>query len=198
MPTEPARRDRHLLGEFGAPQRRHRIAALARALEDVAAPIDDAADVAGLSRYADLEFDLVVTGFDFSEAERPIIDCRALRNARSPVASRRFAHDLEVPRIEAPTLRPIMQRGAADRVHHRMDRKPWRIGRRGVRPMRRNLAIGLLGRLRPAAEIVAQLVWRKIPRREPRAGLNPNHFEPGAGKRQGSHAADRPKPDNDD
>src|SRR5208283_4400394 len=60
VPADPARSAGHAFGELGAAQRRHRIAALARALEDVAAAIDDAVDIAGLAGHADLVLDLVV------------------------------------------------------------------------------------------------------------------------------------------
>src|SRR4029077_13610529 len=98
-------------------------AALARAFEDVAARIDGAVDVAGLARDANLVLDLVVVGLEFLKPERPILHCRALRDARSPVAPRGLAHHPEIPRVEPPALRPIMQRRAADSVHHRMDRE---------------------------------------------------------------------------
>ena len=61
-----------------------------------------------------------------------------------------------------------------------------------------NFAVRLLGRLRPAAEIVAELVRRKIARREPRACLQADHVEPGPHDRKGSHAANRSQTDDDD
>ena len=198
VPAELARGARHAFGEFGAAQRRHRIAALARPLEDVAARIDDAVDVAGLAGHADLVLDLVVIGLELLEPERPILHRRALGHARGAVAPRRLAHHLEVPGIEPPALRPVVQRGAADRVHHRMNGQPRRIGRRRVRPVGRDFAVRLLRRLRPAAEIVAQLVGREVARGEPGARLEPDHLEPGARQRQRGDAADRAEPDDDD
>ncbi len=64
--------------------------------------------------------------------------------------------------------------------------------------MGRDLAVRLLRRLRPAAEIVAQLVGGEIARREPGAGLEPDHLEPCARERQRGDAADRAEPDDDD
>src|SRR5215475_352344 len=78
MPPQLVRGRCHALGEFGAPQRRHRIAAPARSLEDIAARIDGAADVARLARHANLIFDLVVIGLKLLKPERPILDCGAL------------------------------------------------------------------------------------------------------------------------
>src|SRR5262252_2086421 len=79
-----------------------------------------------------------------------------------------------------------------------MDRKAWRIGCRCVRTMSRNLAVRFLGGLRPAAEVVTQLVGREIPRREPGAGLEADHLKPRPCQRQGSDAADGAKPDDND
>ena len=198
MPAEPARGGRHVLGELGAGERRHRIGARARALEDVAALVDGAADIAGLAGDADLVLDLVVEGLELLEPERPVLHRRALGDARGAVAARGFAHHPEVPRIEPPALRPVVQRGAADRVHHGMDGKARRIGRRRVGAMGGDLAVGLLRRLRPAAEIVAQLVGREIARRQPGAGLDADHVEARARERQRGDAADRAQPDDDD
>jgi hypothetical protein len=57
-----------------------------------------------------------------------------------------------------------VQRRAADAVHHHVERGARIVRRRSVRPMDGNLAIALLRRLRPAAEIVAQLVGREVAR----------------------------------
>jgi hypothetical protein len=64
--------------------------------------------------------------------------------------------------------------------------------------MGRDLAVRLLRRLRPAAEIVAQFVGGEIARREPGAGLEPDHLEPRARKWQRGDTADRAEPDDDD
>ena len=61
-----------------------------------------------------------------------------------------------------------------------------------------DLAVGLLRRLRPAAEIVAQLVGREIARRQPGAGLDADHVEARARERERGDAADRAEPDDDD
>src|SRR3954469_4804459 len=113
MPAEPARRRRHVLGELGAGERRHRVFAGTRALEDVAALVDGARDVAGLAGDADLVLDLVVPGLERLEPERPVLPRGALGDARGAVAARGLAHHLEVPRVEPPALRPVVQRGAA-------------------------------------------------------------------------------------
>ena len=63
------------------------------------------------------------------QPERPILDGRALWYASRAVAARGFADDLEVPWIEPPALRPVVQGRAADRIHHWMDSEARRIGR---------------------------------------------------------------------
>ena len=77
----------HHVGEPRAAQRRHRDTRVARPFEDVAAAIDRAVDVAGLARDADLVLDLVVVRLEFVETERPVLDRRALRDARRAVAA---------------------------------------------------------------------------------------------------------------
>ncbi len=124
MPPEPSRRPGHELGEPGAPQRRHGVVATARPLENVAARVDLAADVPRLTRHTDRLFHPVVVRLELLEAERPILHGGARGNSPGAVPARRLADDLEVPRVEAPALRPVVQRGAADRVHHRVDGRP--------------------------------------------------------------------------
>src|SRR5438093_5007440 len=124
MPSERARRGRHILQELGAAQRRHWIAALARTFERVAVRIDRPADVARLSGYADFMLDAVVVRLELVETERPILDGRSRGNPRRTVSTLRLAHHLEIPRVQPPALRPVMQRRTADRVLHRMQRWP--------------------------------------------------------------------------
>src|SRR5206468_2593885 len=105
------------------------------------------------ARHADFVLDLVVIRLQFAESERPVFDRRALWNSSGAVAALRLGDDLEVPRIQAPALRPIMQRGAADGVLHRVDdaARRWRGG--CGRARRRDFVIRLLNALRPTAEI---------------------------------------------
>src|SRR5262245_33039929 len=122
MPAERPRRRRHAVEELVAAQRRHWIWTLAQTFEGIALGIDLAVDVAGLPRHADFVLDLVVVRLELVEAERPVLDRRALRNARRTVALLCFADDPEVPRIQPPALRPVVQAGAADGVLHRVNR----------------------------------------------------------------------------
>src|SRR6185295_20333066 len=92
-PAERLRRRRHLVEELVAAQRRHRIATLARTFERIAARIDLAVDVAGLTRHADFVLDLVVVRLELVEAERPVLDRRSFRDSRRAVAPLRLAHD---------------------------------------------------------------------------------------------------------
>ena len=61
-----------------------------------------------------------------------------------------------------------------------------------------NLAVRLLSRLRPAAEVVAQFVRSEIARGEPSTRFDPDHLEPSLRKREGSDASNRPEADDDD
>ncbi len=197
VPAEAARRRGHQIDEAGAAQRRHRVRPLARTFEDVAARIDRALDVAGLARDADFVFHLVVVRLELVEAERPVFDRRSLRHARRAVAPGGLAHDLEVPRVEPPALRPVMQRGAADGVHHRV--AAGARGRRGrVDAMGRHLLLRLLHRLRPVADVVADFIRREVALGEPRARLEADHIEARQRQRQHRHAAGRAQADDDD
>src|SRR5207249_7793675 len=97
VPAERSGGRGHLVEKSGAVERRHRVLALAHALEDVAALVDLALDVAGLARDADLVFDLVVVRLELFESQGPVLDRGTLGDARRPVAPLRFADDLEVP-----------------------------------------------------------------------------------------------------
>src|SRR5262249_53079546 len=120
MPRKRARGRSHLVDESGRTERRHGILARARPFKDVAAVVDFSADVSGLAGDADRPFDLVVIRLEFVIVEGPVFDSRSLRNAGSAIASNRFAANLEVPRVEPPALRPVMNRRSANRVHHGM------------------------------------------------------------------------------
>ena len=198
MPAEPARRPGHLLDEAGPAQRRHRVGAAPRSLEDVAAFVDHAADVAGLPGDPDRVLDPVVVLLQRVEAERPVLHRRPHRQPRRAVAPRRLADDPEVPRVEPPALRPVVQRGAADRVHHRVQRAARRIGGRRVAAMHRDLAVRLLRRLGPAAVVVEQLVRRVVAGAQPRPRLETGHVQTGLRQRQHGDPAHRAEADHDD
>ena len=92
MPAKRARRRRHEVRETGAAQRRHRILATSRSLEDIPASIDRAVDIACSAGHTDLKFDFVVIRLEFLVSERPVLDgttrrypCRAVtsRSSRS-------------------------------------------------------------------------------------------------------------------
>src|SRR5262245_35183903 len=122
MPAEFSCGRCHPIGELGASERRHRIRAPPRPLEDIAEWVDRTVYIAGLAGDADLVLHLVVIGLKLVQSERPILHCRTFRNSPSAIAASGFAHDIEVPWVKPPALRPVMQRGAADRIHHRMNR----------------------------------------------------------------------------
>ena len=78
-----------------------------------------------LTRNADFVFDDIVVGFELIEAKRPVFDGRAGRNARSTIAACGFTDHPEIPGVQTPALGPVVERGSSDRIHHRMDRRPW-------------------------------------------------------------------------
>ena len=186
----------HLVVERRPAQRRHRVLALARRLESVAARIDLPVDVARLPRDADLVLDLLVVRLELVVAERPVLDGRSLRDARRAVAAPRFAHHLEVPRVQAPVLRPVMEARAADAVHHRVSAA--RRRRRGRRADGRRFAVGLVHRHRPAADVIPQFVGREVAARQPGSRFEADHLDASLRERQHGDAARHPQADHDD
>ena len=114
------------------------------------------------------------------------------------VAPRRLAHDLEVPRIQPPALRPVVQRRAADGVHHRMDCRRARGRRDALARERRDFVLRLLHRHRPVADVVAELVGREVALGQPGAGLEADHVDAGLRERQHGDAAGGAETDDDD
>ena len=198
MPLELPRRRRHHFREPCPSEWGHRVFAFPRPLEDVAARIDLPIEVSGLTRHAELVLHLLIMRLELVEAERPILHGGSLRDSRGAIAPGRLAHDFEVPGIEAPALSPIVERRPPDGVHHWMNRRPSRVGRGGVRPMRRHFVIGLLHGLRPPADVVSQLVWCEVGGSEPGSRLETDDFESGPSERKGSHATHSAEPDDDD
>ena len=189
-PAQFLRHVAHVIRKLRTTQWRHRVFTRARRFKNIAARIDLALDIAGLAGDADFVFDLVVIRLQLFVAKRPILHRAALGDARRAVAFGGITHHLEIPRIQPPALRPVMQRGAAYRIHHRMQWKARCIRRLGIGPMRGYLGVGLLHRLRPAAKIIAQLVRRKIARGQPVARFETYDIQPRACERQHRRATD--------
>ena len=196
MPAERPSGRSHLVVERRPPQRRHRVLPLARSLEPVAARIDLPVDVASLSRDADLVLDLLVVRLELVVAEGPILDGRSLRNPRRAIAPPRLADHLEVPRVQAPVLRPVVKTGATDAVHHWLAAA--RRRRRRRRADSRCFAVGLVHRHRPIAEVVAELVGGEVATREPGSRLEPDDLDPRLRQRQHGDASRHPEADHDD
>ena len=197
MPAESPRGAGHELREAGTAQRRHRVGAAPRALEDVAALVDHAADVAGLPGDADGVLHMVVVRLELVEPERPVLHRRAGRQPRRPVAAGGRARDVEVPRVQPPALGPVVERRAADGVHHRVDRRP-RLRRRRVPPVHRDLAVRLLDGVGPAAVVVEQLVRGVVAGAQPAARLQADHLQPRLREREDGNAASRAEADDGD
>src|SRR5689334_11735191 len=118
LPAERTRGRLHVLEIFSGAERRHGVLALPRTLIHIARGIEDAAKVAGLPANADFEFDGVVVRLELVVADWPILDCRVLWKIARAVAVPGFGNGFEIPRLQAPALRVIVNRRAADGVHH--------------------------------------------------------------------------------
>src|SRR5579883_901645 len=196
MPSERSRRSGHLFDVAGPAQRRHGIFALARPLEDVAAIVDLAVDVAGFSGDADRIFNLVVIRFEFLVIEGPIFHGRTLRNAGSAIAADRSAADLEVPWVQAPALGPVMNRSPANGIHHGMD--ALNGGCRSVRPECRPFGSGLLRARRPGFAGEAEFVGSHVPRAQPGTGVEPDDVDSRLRQRETRYTAGGAETHNDD
>ena len=197
LPAQRAGRVGHPVQKTGPAQRRHRIVACSRSLEGIAASAFLPLHVPGLPGDADLVFDPVVVRLEFVVPEGPVLDGRAGRQPRPSVAPRRLADDLEIPRVETPALGPVVQGGAADRVHHRMAAALYRRVGAGA-SQRRHLAVALAHREGPVADVVANLVGCEVPFRQPAAGLDPDDVESRVGERQRGHASGGAEPHDHD
>src|SRR4029077_21155186 len=113
-----ARRGLHHLGEVGVAQRRHGVLAGARAFKDVALGIDPALEIARLAGDADFVFDGVVERFEIVVGEKPVFDRRTLGDRACAIAAHSLRAHLEIPRVKSPTVGVVVNRGAADGVHH--------------------------------------------------------------------------------
>ena len=121
FPAELAGRVQHVVGESRPAQRRHGILALPGAFEYVAGRIDAALNVAGLPADAHFLLDDVVVRLQLIVGDRPIFERGTGGNRVGSVAPDRFRARPEIPGLQTPALRPVMNRRAADGVHHRMD-----------------------------------------------------------------------------
>ena len=147
----------------------------------------------GLSRHADLVLDSVVIRLQLLVTERPILDRRSVGDSRCPVSAGRLADHLEVPGVETPALRPVVQRRPTHAVHHRMHRRPRGLGGT-VRARRRNLTLRLLDGERPGAHVVPDLVRGKVLSCQPATGLESHDVEPRFSQRERSHATHGAEP----
>jgi hypothetical protein len=121
LPTKLARDIGHMIGETAATQWGHGVFALARPFVDIASEIGLALEISGLARYADFVFHDVVIRLQIVVAERPVFECRSFGDCSWSVALLRFGARFEIPRIEPPALRPIMDGRSTHGVHHGMD-----------------------------------------------------------------------------
>ena len=142
LPAERQRGLVHVIQIIASAQRRHRIFALPRTFVNVARRIQLALNVARLARNAHFVLHDVVVRLQLVVTDGPILERRSFRKQTRAVAFDRFRARLEIPRLQPPALRMIVNRRAADRVHHRMRGRLPRLGiRTGAK--RRDFLLGL-------------------------------------------------------
>src|SRR5271166_6402230 len=131
-----------MISEAAAAQGRHGILALARPLVDVTSRIDFALKIPSLARHSHFMLDDVVVRLQLVVTDGPVFQGRSHGNRARPVAPRGFRTSLEIPWIQPPALRPIVDRRSSHRVHHGMNLSPPRWRGRPI-AYSRNLAIRL-------------------------------------------------------
>ena len=187
MQADVVRGSRHQVREAGAAKRRHWIFAFPRAFEDVPTFVQCSVDIAGLTGNSDLSLDPLIVRFEFFITERPVLDGRSLRNSRGAVPAFGFADDFEVPGIEPPALTPIMDGGAANRIHHGMPFRAWGHRRRCGRAVRRDFIVDFLQLCRPAPHI-PQFIGSHIARAHPASRFQGDDLDSCLCQRKRSHA----------
>jgi hypothetical protein len=198
LPAELFRGLRHVIGESAAAQRRHRIFALPRRFEDIAAWIDLALQIAALAGDAYFVLHQVVERLQIVVTDGPVFKSRTFGKRARAVAPRHLAARLEIPGMEPPALRPIVNRRAPDRIHHGMNERtkiaaPCGLSRRLTR--RRHLLVRFGNGSEQAADVIVKFVGLEGLGIHPRAGLDAGDLQPRPSQRQHGHAAGRSQPD---
>jgi len=165
MPAQQSRRRYQFVHVAGHPKRRHGVFAFARRFENVAALVQFARDISGLTGNSYRIFHFLVIRFELVVRERPVFDGRTLRDPRRAVAPDCLASHLEVPGIEPPALPPVVHRGAADGIHHLMGALD--SPSRGIGTNRRPFPGDLLSSRRPAPATQFEFVGRHVLRTQP-------------------------------
>ena len=165
------------------PQRRHGKITLSRSFEPVAAGVDASPDISGLSGDTYFALHAVVIGLEFVVFERPVLDRGAARNPGCSVTLSRLGHHPEIPRIEPPTLGPVVQSGPTHRIHHWVATNLIGPSSR-CSPGRGPLLLSLLHQHGPIAIVVPDLVRSEVALVEPGPGLESHYVQPGLRQRQ--------------
>ncbi len=185
----------HVIRERGAAQGRHGIIPLSRRFKNVACRIELPLNVPGLAGDADFLFHDVVIRLQIVVGDGPILQRRPRRNRTRAISPDHFGSRFEVPRFEAPALRPVVNRRASDRVHHRMGPGGLcRLRRSGAK--RGTLQLRFRHGSNHAANVVVNLIGVEVPMRvHPRARFDSRHSKARASQRQHRHAPGRAQPD---
>jgi len=177
------KQDRALIPE----ERRQRIFATARRLEDVAAVDLLALQIAGLAGDAELVLGAVVERLEVGIAQRPIRDRGILRDRLGAVALNRVRARAEVVLVHAPGHGAVMDGAAAGLIAVILHRERRSAGI-GVGPPGDGLAFDVGSQI--LALEIAQLVVRlEVLRGETRAALEPDHLHAGLAELGGEDAA---------
>src|SRR5579862_5920987 len=134
-------------------QRRHGVLLLPWAFKDVAFCVERSTNVSCLPGNANRVFHLFVIRLEILIGKRPVLDRRTGRDGGRSVAANALTSYLEVPFRQAPTLSPVVERCAADTIHHRVIRRPRQGGAVPAGARRRYFPIRLLDGMRPMPDV---------------------------------------------
>ena len=168
-------------------ERRQRVVALPRRLEDVAAGDLLALQIAGLARHADLILDTLVVGLELGVAQRPVDDRGIFRDCSLAVALDGVRAHPEIVVVEAPGDRTVVHGAAAGLVAIALRRDRGRA-RFGVRAPGDRLALDVRAQVHALKE--AELVLgREVLGCKPRPAFEPDDLEACSGEFDGEDAA---------
>ena len=195
LPPQFLRRFHHQIAEPGAAQRRHGIFTTPRRFKHVAARIDGPADISSLTRNTQFVFHRVVVRLQVLIGQRPVFQGGALRNCADAIPFHGFSSGTEVPLLQAPALRPVVDGGSADGVHHGMNAPAGPRLLPVVLAHGRNFLVGLGYRCQQAAHVVVQFIRPELVRVHPGARFNAGDFQSSLSQRKYGNATRRSQTD---
>src|SRR5262249_58568086 len=97
-----------------------------------------------------------------------------------------------------PSLRPVVNRGAANGVHHGVDSRAGQNGPVDAVAHSGDFAIGLLDRVRPAANVVIDFIGPETMRVEPCTGFDSGDLQSGLAEGENRYAPSSAETDDGD